>query len=874
LGTIYRDNLWARGGPKQVLFWVLAVLLVLNQQLSAAQDTVKNAKAGVTQTFTSVSGTVFDAVSGRPVANVTIRFVGSSHGTSTDKVGEFTLKEEGYYKSVSFNFVGYLPQIKSIKAGRSNELNVRLKIDQTQLKEVSVSSGRHKKYHNKDNPAVELIRQVIAHKDENRPQSTAYLQYDQYERIGMSFYQLSPKFINSGFFSKYKFMLDTAMVINGEPQTALPVYFSEKLSQHYYRKSPEKAIEILTAQKQINIIKFMDTVGLDIYMNRLYGNNIDIYENNIFVVTDQFLSPIANHSPDFYKFFIVDTIQVGNEKLVELNFTPRNKGDLLFEGKILVTLDGRYAVQSCTLNVNKQINLNFLRSLKINLDFTPYDGRYYLSKSNVTADFGLFRNKGSAVFGERTVFYTNYKLNIPLDNKFYQGKSFQEPPNPSEGDTAYWAKHRTDTLSKQQTLVYTHINTLAGMKSFKRTTWLASTFVDGYAKLGAVQLGPTGALYSFDYVEGNRFQVGGRTTPIFNKTIYLEGYGAYATKSNKFEGEFSTSISLNKTPFYRYPNDYFRVSYLYDVNVPGYNYAITNQAAALSSFTTGKSNYFVYSKIFSVDYVKDFDNHISYDITLRSWDQQAAGTLLYLQNNAANTPVNNLTTTEAGLRVRYAPHEQIIQGTQYRHTIYSKYPILNVQITHDFKDVLNGSYSFTDFNANIAKRFYFSQLGYGDATLLGNYLLGKVPFPLLTIPPANQSLAYNPDAYNGMDYLEFVSDHYIGFNFTQSFNGFFLNKIPLLDGLKLREFLSFKILYGGLRTQNNPLYTNGLYSLPTAFSGQNGTFALGNTPYIEAGVGIGNIFKLLRLDLIRRLDYLDHPGVSTYVIKFSINPDL
>ena len=163
-----------------------------------------------------------------------------------------------------------------------------------------------------------------------------------------------------------------------------------------------------------------------------------------------------------------------------------------------------------------------------------------------------------------------------------------------------------------------------------------------------------------------------------------------------------------------------------------------------------------------------------------------------------------------------------------------------------------------------------SQLGYGDITLLGGLLAGKVPFPLLNISAANQTFSYDPDAYNLMNYLEFVTDHYIGVNYTQSFSGFFLNKIPLLDRLKLREYLSAKVLYGGVRKENNPALTSGLYNFPVT---SNGTFALGNTPYVEAGAGIGNIFKILRVDVIRRFNYLDHPGVSPYGIKFTITPD-
>ena len=850
---------------RQIAFWAFAVLLSFAPFCGLAQDTLKNA--------TRITGKVVDAITGLPLAGVNVR-IGSSAFGNTNRSGTFDLSAKGDYQFVVFDFIGYQQVKKEIKPGQINNLLVRMHTGQTQLKEVAITAGARKRYRNKDNPAVALIQQVINHKARNRPEGADYLQYDQYERINMSLYNLSQKFITGKFFSKYKFMLDTAQLINGQVRTALPVYFNEKLSQYYYRKNPEKAITVLTAQKQTDIIKFIDTAGFDIYVNRLYGNKIDIYDNNIFIIANQFLSPIADHAPDFYKFFIVDTIKTGNQTLVELNFTPRAKGDLLFEGKILVTLDGRYAVAACELDINHQINVNFLRSLKINLDFEPdSNARYNLKKSDVKADFGLFREKGMAVFGERSVFYTNYKVNQPQPATFYKGKSNQDNTNGGGQDTAYWAQHRTDTLTRQQAQIYAHVNRLQSMPSYKRFTWFASAFTGGYADAGPVMFGPIGAFFSYSSVEGARFQVGGRTTPKFNQNIYLETYVAYGLGDKQVKYNPSIYFNLNKTPFYRFPNDYFKLSYLYDIDVPGHSYAITNQQAALSSFHSGKSEFFVYSKILSLDYVKDFENHFSYDVTLRNWDQQAAGTLIYQVNNAANTVVDNLTTTEAGIRLRYAPHEQIIQGTLFRHTIYSKYPIITFNINHGFKGVLNWSYSFTNVNFNIAKRFYLSQLGYTDVTLLGNYMAGKVPFPLLNIIPANQSLAYQPDAYNSMDYLEFVSDHYAGVNLTQSFNGFFLNKIPLISHLKWREYLSFKALYGGLRNENNPLYSGNLYKFPLPANGTNGTYALGNVPYVEAGAGIGNIFKIMRLDLIKRFNYLDHPNISKYELKFSFTPD-
>ncbi len=841
--------------------------------LKATNDTVIN-KLPPNSKFTQVNGRVINEFSGQPLSYVNVKFTGSNIGTNTDNEGKFSLSAPGSFTHITFSSEGYQKVVKAINGGQNNNINVKLKPSQTQLREVVINSGKSKRYRNKGNPAVELIQQVIDHKNQNRMESTDYLQYDRYERIGLSLFNLSPKLTNSHFFSKYKFMLDSTTVINGQKQTSLPVFFTEKLYQNYFRKAPEKSIQVLLAEKGINIIKFVDTAGLDIYLNRLYGNNIDIYDNNVFIIVNQFLSPIADHAPDFYKFFITDTIQNGKEKLVELSFTPRNKGDLLFEGKLRVTLDGRYAVESCELNVNKQININFMRSLKIRLDFKQYpNGRFYLIKSNVDADFGVFKDKGAGVFGERTVVYSNYKLNAPLPAAFYEGKSLQTAINSNQSDTSYWVQHRTDTLTSEQNHFYARINRLENMSSFKTATWIASTLTGGYADVGKVQIGPIGSFFSFNNQEGARFQVGGRTTPKFDQTIYMEGYTAYGTKDKQLKYDLNTYFSLNKTPSYRFPNDYFKVSYLYDIDLPGQTFAITNEQEALSSFSTGKTDYWIYNKIFSFAYVKDFENHLSYNLAFRNWNQQAAGTLVYELNDPDNTLVHNLTTSEIDLGLRYAPHEQIIEGTQQRHSIHSKYPIFNLQFNHGFKGVLNGSYTYNNIYANIYKRFYFSQLGYSDVTMLGSLITGKVPFPLLSISPANQSIAYDPNAYNKMDYLEFVSDHYVGINFTQSFNGFFLNKIPLIKHLKWREYLSFKALYGGLRTENNPLYSKDLYQFPTGSNGSNGTYALGNTPYLEAGAGIGNIFKILRIDLIRRFDYLDHPGISPYGIKFSFTLD-
>jgi len=852
-------------------FLIIYGLLLSSYSIAQKTDSVSNTPS---PSITTISGVVVDDATGQLLPFIEISFAGSKFGTTSGKDGRFELSAPGKFSQASFSYVGYQTIIKSIKSGQANVLRVQMHSSETQLKEVSVVSGKKPRYRNKGNPAVELIQLVIDHKPLNRMESTDYLQYNQYERVNLWVVNPPAALLDNRYFKMYKFMLDSTKA-DGQSKALLPVFVSEKQFQYYYRRDPSKSIRVLKAQKEMNVLKFIDTAGFEIILNRIYGNNIDIYENNIFIANKQFLSPIADHSLNYYKFFITDTIITATEKLIELSFTPREKADLLFEGKLLVSMTGDYAVKSCELKINRQANVNFIRSLNVRLDFDQHSGgRYFLTKSDVKADFGILKKKSVGTLGERTVFYSDYRANTPQDAKFYRGNELQTAVDANRPDTAYWLQHRPDTLTAQQAKVYPSIDKLEKMPQFKRATWIASTLSGGYAKWGPVLLGPLGDIYSFGSQEGSRFQFGGRTTPELSKSVYFEGFAGYGTKDRTYKYNLATYFSLNQTAFYRYPNNYLKLGYIYDVGIPGQNFSAIDQQEALASFQSGTTYYWLYNKIVRIDYVKDLENHFSYNIAFRNWNQRPAGALMYQYNRHSHINVPDLTTSEVDLSFRYAPYEQFTQGSVYRHIIHGRYPIFNISFNHGFKDLLDGAYNYTTVQASIYKRFYLSQLGYADITVLGSYLAGKVPFPLLNISPANQSITYDPDAYNQMTYLEFVSDHYAGINITQGFNGFFLNKVPLIKHLKLREFLSAKVLFGGVRDENNPHYTANLYRLPASIGGANGTYPLGDRPYIEAGLGIGNILKFIRIDGIKRFNYLDHPGAPRYSIKVSLTPHL
>jgi len=824
---------------------------------------------------TVVSGVVTDAADKDPVPYATVLFRGTQIITKTDADGKFTLATSESHDQIQVSYVGYKTAYLPVKPGETQTVNIKLQNESENLKEVTITSNKRPAYRNKNNPAVELIRKVIENKAKNQNKNYDHVEYQQYEQMLFSLSNLSDKFKTKRIFKNYQFLFQNQDSTKIGGKNILPVFLEEKVSQNYLQKSPEKKKTIYTGDKHVNYdAKFIDTKGLSKYFERMYAD-VNIYESNISLMSNQFLSPIADASPTFYKFFITDTIKTSVPNLIELSFIPRNNTDLLFEGKMYVTMDGNYAVQDAYLTVNKNINLNFVRALEAKLDFEKNpDGRYHLSKTNLIVDFGINKSKGGGFTGQRTVIIKDYQINKPQPESVYEGPALSTAANAESQPDQFWTSQRTDTTLKTNLNIYKNIDTLQTIPSFKRTADLLTLFFAGYKNFGKFEVGPVNTFYSFNNVEGLRLRLGGRTTPELSKRYYFETYGAYGLKDEKWKYFLSGTYSLNNKSIYAFPQNYIRGSFQRDTKIPGQDLQFVQEDNFLLSFKRGQNNTLLYNDFYKIDYMHEFESHFSYQVIARKWTQRPGGSLYFndFQNNTLN-PVDALTTAELSLNLRYAPNEKFYQGKIYRVPIIDKFPIFTLKYTAGLKGVVGGQYNYQNIIARIDKRFYLSQLGYSDVTVEGGNTFGKVPFPLLTIHRANQTYSYQLDSYNLMNFLEFVSDHYASVNIDHSFNGFFFNKIPLVKKLKLREAISFKALFGGLREENNPNHDPSLLQFPTNEAGQARTFALGTQPYMEGSVGIGNIFKVLRVDMVKRFNYLNNPEVSEYGIRARVKFD-
>lgn len=824
---------------------------------------------------TVVTGIVSDARDKDPLPYVTVLFSGSKLITRTDVDGKFSISAPDAQTKLQFSFVGYSTKIVTIRPGETQHIDVKMDPESTALNEVVISSGKRPAYRNKNNPAVELIRKVIDNKAANRLTGYDQVEYRQYEKMVFSMSNLSEKFKNKRIFRNYQFLFEEQDSTKIGGKNRLPIFLQEKVTQNYFNKNPERNKTVVLGDKHVNYdTPLIDSKGMSQYFERMYAD-VDLYQNNISLVSNQFLSPIADAAPTFYKFFITDTIKNHSPQLIELSFIPRNNTDLLFEGKMYITMDGKYGVQDAFLTVNRNINLNFVRALEVKLNFDKnQEQRYYLSKTNLIVDFGLSKDKGTGFTGERTVTLTDYAINKKQPDSVFAGPKVSILANAEKRQEQFWLQNRADSLSANDLKIYRNVDTLKNMSSFKKTMDLVTLLFAGYKDFGPFEVGPVNTFYSFNEVEGLRLRIGGRTTPALSKRYYFETYGAYGFKDEKWKYFLSGTYSINNKSIYAFPQHYIRTSFQRDTKIPGQELQFVQEDNFLLSFKRGENNMMLYNDIYKVEYQKEFENHFSYNVSFRKWSQKPGGAL-YFGNVLDGRPnlIDNINTSEITVALRYAPRERFYQGKIYRTPIIDKYPVFNLKYTAGLKDVLGGDYSYHNFTGSIDKRFYLSQLGYSDITIDGGYIFGKVPFPLLDIHRANQTYAYQLKSYNLMNFLEFVSDHYASFNIDHNFNGFFLNKMPLLKKLKLRESVSFKLLYGGLRDENNPAKDPTLLRFPTTDAGVLSTYMLNKEPYMEGSVGIGNIFKLLRVDLVKRFNYLDHPVVSEWGIRARVKFD-
>jgi len=526
------------------------------------------------------------------------------------------------------------------------------------------------------------------------------------------------------------------------------------------------------------------------------------------------------------------------------------------------------------MTVNKSINLNWVRSISIVQEFEKADtAGWRLSVDQIGGDFGI--TQGSVgIYGQRICSYSHYKTDYNAGDTVYRGLAQVYLPNSESHNEDYWQEHRRPPLRKSEQNIYVLMDSLKHVRQFRNDMLVINTIGADFIKAGWVEFGPFSTFYSYNPVEGSRVKFGGRTTPLFSKKIFFDGYMAYGAKDEAFKSEFGINYSLTNRTIYQFPVKSIKASYQYDTEIPGQSLSFAQPDNFLLSIKRGTNDKMYYNRTYRLEHLNEFTNHFSYDVAYTYSSRIPAGNLYFNNVNYAQyiNTIRNIDVSQMSLLLRYAPHERFFQGSLYRTPFTNKYPVIQLQFAASSK-LIGSSYNFQTLDMDISKRFYLSVLGYTDVTLEGGKVFGRVPYPLLDIHRANQTYSYQASSYNLMNFLEFVSDEYAAINIDHNFNGFFFNKIPLFKKLNFRELLTFKALYGGLSKTNNPAYHPDLFQFPTDNLGVPLTYTLEKMPYMEAGVGVSNIFRFLRIEYVQRLTYLNHPDISKSGIRLGFKFD-
>ena len=821
-----------------------------------------------TETF---KGTVLDAQNNEPIPFASIFLPDYGYGTRTDANGAFKLSIRNFSSKknkAKVSCVGYKNEVISLSMA-NKEIDIKLNIESQDLQEVVV---KKQKYRNKNNPAVDLIEQVIAHKSQNKKEALDYYENEKYEKVQFALNDITPEFQKKKIFKHFQFVFENIDSLKNNGKKILPVYLKEEISNNYYQRSPRKVKEVVKAHKAVTFAGF-DNKGIEDNIKYLY-QDINIYDNNITFLSNQFLSPIAGTAPTFYRYYILDTIQSGADKCIRMYFGSRNKEDMLFQGYLYIVQDGTYAIKKIELSVSKDINVNWLKDAKIVQEFEKTESNnWMLSSDQISINFGITK-KSKGLFGQKIVSYTNYQFNPLNKGSVFKGQSVQVLDSAKRRSNDYWDLHRHLKLTTSEANTYTTMDSVQRVPAFKRAVNIASLVFSGYEDLGKYEIGPINTFYMYNPIEGLRLRFGGRTTDKFSKKINFEDYVAYGFTDKRWKYYLGASWSFTNRGLLEFPVKSLKMSYQNETQLPGQQMQFLMEDNFLLSIKRGVNDKIFYNKTFKIEHLNEFQNHFSYTLGYKFTNEAPGGALRfnYADYLAERNDVSSLNVSEFYVNLRYAPHETFYQGKTFRIPFFSKYPIFELRYNVGSKAWKN-DYNYQLLRFSIRKRFYLSVLGYSDVVWEAGKLFGKVPYPLLNIPQANQTYSYQIESYNMMNFLEFVTDQYTSLLVDHSFNGFFFNKVPLIKHLNWREIVTCKVLYGNVTKENNPAYQSDLFRLPIEPDGTPITYTLGKTPYIEGSIGVGNIFKFFRVDLVRRFTYLDNPNVSKYGVRMRFRFD-
>ena len=838
------------------LYFVVVLLLVSTLQLMAQQK---------------ITGRVIDE-DGFAVSYASVQYRGHKIAVSSDSQGKFSIeKHPGWVLTVSA--LSYKSQTISVNE-KMDFIEVKLKDDSHKLNEVVVKTKRGK-YSRKDNPAVELMRRVIAAKKKTDLGNHDYYQYDKYQKITLALNDLKKEQLEGKFFSKRQYLLDQVETSPYNGKLTLPVSIDETVSQHIYRKDPKTEKDIIKGQQSNGIGQVIQTGEILNTALKDAFTDVDIYDDYVRLLQYPFPSPIGRTGISFYHYYIEDTVYVERDLCYHLQFIPANSQDFGFRGELYVLADSSLHVKKCNLYMPHNTDVNYVKNMKIEQEYTRLDnGEWVLSKDDMIAELHV-NSMLQDLLVVRNTRLTDYAFD-ELPKILFKGKAkVRHDMDAMNRDEAYWNKYRQVDLTKSESSMDSFIHRMENSKGFKYIIFFVKALMENYVEIGGgtdgkkskFDLGPVNTYISKNFVDGIRLRLAGRTMAALNPHFFWDGYAAYGTKSNDwYTGNiFTYSLNKKKNSPFEFPMRNLTFEVARDVTSPSDENLLHNKDNFFMTFRAAtQDEMFLYHRQ-KLAFTYETDWGFRFNTSLRFQSNRTVGNLHYYHLDG--TEVKKIRMTDLNVGINYNPGVTYVNTKQQRLPINLDSPEIGLSHTMGFRGFMGGQYHSNITKLSIYKRQWLGSWGYLDFHAIGQAQWNKVPFPMLILPPINLSYFEQETTISLMKDWEFLNDRQVFWALSWDMNGKLLNRIPLIKKLKWREWFAIKGVWGHLTDKNNP-YLEKNQGDGRLFKFPKNSHVMNDTPYWECVAGVHNIFKFFSVEYVRRLTYLNNNNIDKWGIRF------
>lgn len=820
-----------------------------------------------------ISGQVVEATNGEPVPFASIFVPHTSSGATADADGKFKLAVTGTPDSIAASALGFTTQRRKLSTDAVQTVLFRLKAGGVSLGEVVVFSRQP------ENPAFRILREVQRHKPQHSRDALQAAEFDSYNRIETSLIELPARMAKRKVIQDIRALaVRQGAVAAADTDAPLPIFASEVGSRVYQKFRPLRRREELLHKQMRGVGPREGSV-----LSQMLGSNFqnfDFYPNWQNILGKDFISPIAEGGRLTYDYELQDSVLVGKDRCYKIAVTPKRPHDLAFKGTIWVTTDS-YALRRVDLVASPEANINFVSDLRIYQDLTsPTEGPGLPARTKLVLGVRPYE-KQAAMLVRFTTVSSNFVRDQPhTEPGFYDQpivSALMEPTESGSGSGllsgrtsggGYFDLHRPDTLSLSERQTFAVLDSAKQLPSVRNLLDWVELFVNGYKRVGRWDLGPILNTFAFNDFEGARVRVGFRTTPEISRNWLTQGYVAYGTKDDRVKFGLKTNFVAERRHWTvlgaEFRHDVEQVALLDNDFLADNNLFLA--ASRWGRFRQGQP---ILRNLSAVSVQRDLFHGFTQTLTVRHQDVKPLQDKFAYFTTPDRSPEapsgSDLTLSEVVLESRYAADENLVQNENRRRAVgLKRWPVFTLRYTVGARNLLNtkNSPAYHKLNLLMTHSVSLGQVGRLGYRLEGSYIPNAVPYLILKTPLGNQTPFYNANAFNLMNYLEFLTDRSASLRLDHHFEGLLLNSLPGIRGLNWRLVATGNLLYGSLSEANTkqPRKTHDGQERPPIPS-------LGKLPYVEVGYGIENIFKFVRVDFIHRVTYRDSPDATNFGVK-------